>query len=70
MALGRWDDATRLANQSLALDPLFALRFYSLGEIRFRAGHPEEAAAAFRRLLQISPPYTRGALSARVHLAR
>ena len=57
---GRWDDAVRLMNDSLTLDPLYPSGQFFLGAIRWRSDHLAEAETAIRRGLQISPGYASG----------
>jgi tetratricopeptide (TPR) repeat protein len=55
--LGHWDEAIRLLNTALELDPLNAALYWDLGNARYRSGRFPEAEAAFRRVLQISPTF-------------
>jgi TolB-like protein/Tfp pilus assembly protein PilF len=55
--LGHWDEAVRLLNTALELDPLNAALYWDLGNARYRSGRFPEAEAAFRRVLQISPTF-------------
>jgi TolB-like protein/tetratricopeptide (TPR) repeat protein len=55
--LGHWDEAVRLLNTALELDPLNAELYWDLGNERYRSGRFPEADAAFRRILQISPTF-------------
>ncbi len=55
--LGHWDEAVRLLNTALELDPLNAGLYWDLGNERYRSGRFLEADAAFRRILQISPTF-------------
>jgi tetratricopeptide (TPR) repeat protein len=59
-SLGHWDEAVRLANSSLAVDPYSPLGQFDLGNIRWHSGHLAEAEAALRRCLQISPSFAFG----------
>jgi TolB-like protein/tetratricopeptide (TPR) repeat protein len=52
---GRFDEALRLVNNSLAVDPLAPLNFELLGDIRYFSGKFPEAEAAIRKTIQISP---------------
>jgi serine/threonine-protein kinase len=56
-ALGHWDEAVRLLNTAIELDPLNAALYWDLGNARYRSGRFPEAEAAFRRLLQIAPTF-------------
>jgi TolB-like protein/tetratricopeptide (TPR) repeat protein len=58
LSLGHMDEAVRLANSSLAVDPYSPLAQFSLGYIRWHSGHLAEAEAALRRCLQISPSFS------------
>jgi TolB-like protein/Flp pilus assembly protein TadD len=60
LSLGHMDEAVRLANNSLAVDPYSPLAQFSLGYIRWHSGHLAEAEAALRRCLQISPSFSNG----------
>jgi TolB-like protein/Tfp pilus assembly protein PilF len=57
MALGRWDDALRHIEASLALDPLDPDVYQNLMEIQLGRGRLPEAEAAIRRSLDIRPTY-------------
>ncbi len=59
-SLGHMDEAVRLANNSLAVDPYSPLAQFGLGYIRWHSGHLAEAEAAMRRCLQISPGFSGG----------
>jgi TolB-like protein len=56
-AFGRVDEAARLANAGVIVDPLSALAHEVLAEARDAQGRPEEAAAEYRRVLEISPTF-------------
>jgi TolB-like protein len=53
--VGRWDDALRFINASLARDPLNPNAYAMLSLIQHGRGRLEEAEAAIRRTLEISP---------------
>jgi TolB-like protein/Flp pilus assembly protein TadD len=53
--MGRWDDALRFINASLARDPLDPNAYAMLSLIQYGRGRLEEAEAAIRRRLEISP---------------
>lgn len=57
MAEGNWDEAIRHYNASIALDPLMAAVHYDLAAALTRAGRLEQAEAAIRKSIQISPSY-------------
>jgi TolB-like protein len=57
--LGRWDDALKFVNASLARDPLNASAYMVLNHIQLGRGRLEEAEAAIRRTLEINPLFTR-----------
>jgi TolB-like protein/predicted Zn-dependent protease len=59
-ALGHWDEAARLLNAALAIDPLFAGWHEVLGNTRYRTGRLAEAEAELRKTLEISPTYASG----------
>lgn len=65
-AIGRWDEAVRLVDAALAIDPLFGGWHDILANIRICQGRYVEAEAELRRLLQISPSYA----SAHYYLGR
>jgi tetratricopeptide (TPR) repeat protein len=62
--MGRWDDALKLANASLALDPLNPFSYLVLSWIQIHRDRFGEAETAIRRTLEISPTFT----SAHFHL--
>jgi TolB-like protein/Flp pilus assembly protein TadD len=53
--MGRWDDALRFINASLARDPLNPNAYAMLSLIQYGRGRMEEAEAAIRHTLEISP---------------
>jgi TolB-like protein/Flp pilus assembly protein TadD len=55
--MGRWDDALKLMNASLDLDPLGAVGYEILSFIQLRRGRLAEAEAAIRRTLELSPTF-------------
>jgi adenylate cyclase len=55
--IGRWDDALRFINASLARDPLNPNAYAVLSLIQHGRGRLEEAEAAIRRTLEISPTH-------------
>jgi TolB-like protein len=57
--LGRWDDALRFVNASLARDPLNASAYMVLNHVQLGRDRLEEAEAAIRRTLEINPLFTR-----------
>jgi tetratricopeptide (TPR) repeat protein len=58
--VGRWDDALKFINASLARDPLSPSAYMELSLIQLGRGRLEEAEAAIRRTLEISPTYAFG----------
>jgi tetratricopeptide (TPR) repeat protein len=58
LILGRWDEALKLLNASVELDPLDATNYQLLYHVQMRRGHLTEAEAAIRRTLEILPTYT------------
>jgi TolB-like protein/Flp pilus assembly protein TadD len=54
---GRWDDALKLLNASLELDPLSPGDFELLYQVQIRRGHLPEAETAIRRSLELSPTF-------------
>jgi tetratricopeptide (TPR) repeat protein len=55
--MGRWDDALKLVNERLELDPLFPDGYLSLSTVQLHRGRLAEAEAAARRMLEISPTF-------------
>ena len=53
----RFDDAMRMFNQALALDPKHALTYNNIGAIQHDHGDSEEAIENFRKALAIRPNY-------------
>jgi TolB-like protein len=53
--MGRWDDALGFINASLVRDPLNPNAYAMLSLIQYGRGRMEEAEAAIRRTLEISP---------------
>ena len=58
LSMGRWDEALKLANAAVALDPLNPSCYYYLSWAQIRRGRMAEAEAAMRRVLEISPTFT------------
>lgn len=58
LTLGRWDDALKLVNASVATDPLDPNSYSWLGFVELRRGRLTQAEAAFRRALELSPTFT------------
>jgi TolB-like protein/Flp pilus assembly protein TadD len=56
--LGRWDDALKLINASLAQDPLSPPGYMVLNLIQLSRNQPAQAEAAIRRTLDISPTFS------------
>jgi len=56
-ALGRWDEAEKLFQNALSIDPLDADTRSELGYTLYRAGRFAEAEAECRRVLEIRPSY-------------
>jgi TolB-like protein len=54
---GRVDALLYLVTQDIARNPLSATNFDLLGVFQYAAGHLEESAAAFRKLLELDPNY-------------
>jgi TolB-like protein/Tfp pilus assembly protein PilF len=52
---GRTDALLRIVVQEVARNPLDSSNFYLLGIIQYTAGHLEESAATFRKLLELNP---------------
>jgi len=62
LALGRWDEGTRLTRAALAVDPFDAQLYLQLGEFQLVAGDIKVAEASNRRMLQINPNFGEGHL--------
>ena len=60
LAQGRLDEAERLYNEVLALDPLYAGLHWGLGIINYQSGRFPQAEAEARTILEISPTYNGG----------
>ena len=60
LAQGRLDEAERLYNEVLALDPLYAGLHWGLGTINYQSGRFPQAETEARRILEISPTYNGG----------
>ena len=54
---GRTDTVLRIAAHEVARDPLDSSNYYLLAQLQYAAGHLEESAAAFRKLLELNPGY-------------
>jgi TolB-like protein len=59
LATGNWEDGIKLANASLARDPLNASAYMLMSRLQLHLGRLEEAEAAIRRTLEISPTFSR-----------
>jgi serine/threonine protein kinase/TolB-like protein/cytochrome c-type biogenesis protein CcmH/NrfG len=57
-AQGRLDDATVLCRRSMQIDPLSSGGFHNSAVTLYYAGHYDEAAAAFRKALELFPDRT------------
>jgi TolB-like protein/Flp pilus assembly protein TadD len=57
LIVGRWDDALKLLNAALELDPLNPSFYFELNMVQLRRGRLSEADAAIRRTLEISPTF-------------
>jgi serine/threonine protein kinase/tetratricopeptide (TPR) repeat protein len=53
--LGRLDDGLRLAQQSIALDPLYEYNYVGAGKVYLALGRIHEAEAAFRKAIDLNP---------------
>ena len=60
LILGNWDEALKLVNALLAIDPLNPDGYYYLGFVELRRERSTEAEAAIRRTLELSPRYASG----------
>jgi TolB-like protein len=58
LIMGRWDEALKLANAAVALDPMNPGCYYFLSWAQIRHGRMAEAEATMRRVLEISPTFT------------
>ena len=56
--LGRWDDALKFINASLALDPLNPPGYMVFNFVQLGRGRLEEAEAAIRRTVELNPTFT------------
>jgi TolB-like protein len=57
LAMGRWDDALKLLNASLEVDPLNPTSYLLLHYVQERRGKLGDAEVAIRRTLEISPSF-------------
>ncbi len=57
LTLGRFDDALKIVNKSVADDPLDPQNYLWLGIVEMRRGRLSEAEAAMRRGLELSPAF-------------
>jgi adenylate cyclase len=60
LIMGNWDDALKLVNALQAVDPLNPDGYYYLSFVQLRRDRSEEAEAAIRRALELSPRYASG----------
>jgi eukaryotic-like serine/threonine-protein kinase len=58
--IGKYTEAIPIARRALELDPLSVLPRMNLGIIHFLAGHHAEAAAEFRRVIEMDAGFVRG----------
>jgi tetratricopeptide (TPR) repeat protein len=69
--MGRWDNGLKFINASLVRDPLSPIAYMNLSITQLGRGRLEEAEAAIRRTLEISPTFAWGHyILGRVLLAR
>jgi TolB-like protein len=59
LTMGRWDDALKQVNTTLAQDPLNPTVYFILSWIQTRRGRLPDAEVATRRALEISPTFSR-----------
>jgi serine/threonine protein kinase/tetratricopeptide (TPR) repeat protein len=52
--LGRLDEAIRLNQRSIQLDPLFVIAYWNQGEYYFGAGRLKEAEAAYKKVMELN----------------
>ena len=52
--LGRLDDALRLAQQSIAMDPLYEYNYVGAGKVYLALGRNHEAEAAYRKAIDLN----------------
>jgi TolB-like protein/Flp pilus assembly protein TadD len=55
--LGRWSDAERLIQASLARDPLNTFAQYNLGATQYNAARFQSADASYRKLMDMAPDF-------------
>jgi adenylate cyclase len=56
--VGKWDEALKFVNASLALDPLSPPGYMVLNFVQLGRGKLEEAEAAIRRTIEMNPSFT------------
>ncbi len=57
VAMGRFEEAISLARQTMELDPISVQVLSTLGLATWYGGRPDEAIAAYRKVLEIIPEY-------------
>jgi predicted Zn-dependent protease len=54
---GRWDEALRYTNETIAISPLEPTNWTALAGLLVRAGRLDQAETAYRKALEISPTF-------------
>jgi TolB-like protein/class 3 adenylate cyclase/Flp pilus assembly protein TadD len=57
--IGRYDEAIRLTNQSIALDPVKAITHFNFGTLLHYADRQEEAIASYKKVMELNPQFPR-----------
>ena len=57
--VGRFDEAERVTRKSLTFDPIKPSTYFNFGQLLYHTNHLEEAAAAYKKALELNPQFPR-----------
>jgi tetratricopeptide (TPR) repeat protein len=55
--IGRLDEAIRLHRQSINLDPIKSIQYFTFGQLLYYANHLEEAIVSYKKVLELNPQF-------------
>ena len=57
--IGRFDEAIQLTKKSITYDPIKPATYFNFGQLLYHTDHLEEAAAAYKKALELNPQFPR-----------